>query len=617
LSDQQQPSQAGQQIDPNLIRLHDGYGREIYITKEVWRTKVLPETLQSNWNTPDELYEIIVGSLRDGFCADIVKAAQHLYEIDPQHARATAVWGIVLMEQGNLDEAETVFHTFISQHGENGIILTNLAKVFAKRKDDSKAEETLWRSLELDPNQDNAMGWYYAVHRERGGDGGAREALRTIAAIPGSWRAQLWLAGDALQARRLEEARSIYQECLARVGKPVPIDLLMQMSADLGKAGFLPELLQLCEPHFVAETHGLQVGNNLIKAHLESGQIEAASRILNELYALRRPDWRKSLGFWDTEIARTRRASSSAEQKPPLSMTFLSVAGPVWLDPSSPAAKLFPAKAPDGLGICLLGSSAEAADNSESMQPQSADARGRLSRALPLFLAEQIDLNSSARVQTLVPWIAQERGGFVLYGRAWTDELAANAARQGRIVSDYVVTTHLKCQTEPWTLELRLIRIADETCIGNLTTSFPCTRPEEVMPQFSRLLLDLLVEQAKLQTSSPAPLYQVPAGTYFPYYLLRLEQLLAVRCGGMDGVRSNFLSGEREIIDGTIELCLAFPQNLAARLVLAQVLSGMKKIRPDILPEFKSKLEMLQKEQPLPQPARGVVQLILDEALAA
>jgi hypothetical protein len=43
----------------------------------------------------------------------------------------------------------------------------------------------------------------------------------------------------------------------------------------------------------------------------------------------------------------------------------------------------------------------------------------------------------------------------------------------------------------------------------------------------------------------------------------------------------------------------------------------MKKVRPEILPEFKDKLALLQKEKPLSEPAHGVVQRILNEVLAA
>src|ERR1700691_795861 len=45
---------------------------------------------------------------------------------------------------------------------------------------------------------------------------------------------------------------------------------------DLGMHGLLPELLELTEPYFIPEVHGLQVGNNLIKANMELGHLHRA-----------------------------------------------------------------------------------------------------------------------------------------------------------------------------------------------------------------------------------------------------------------------------------------------------------------------------------------------------
>jgi hypothetical protein len=76
------------------------------------------------------------------------------------------------------------------------------------------------------------------------------------------------------------------------------------MSGDLGTHGLLAELLELCEPLFVPEVHGLQVGNNLIKANLGLRRIDRARRILNRLRILQRPDWPPQLAFWEEEIAK-------------------------------------------------------------------------------------------------------------------------------------------------------------------------------------------------------------------------------------------------------------------------------------------------------------------------
>lgn len=160
------------------------------------------------------------------------------------------------------------------------------------------------------------------------------------------------------------------------------------------------------------------------------------------------------------------------------------------------------------------------------------------------------------------------------------------------------------------------MRTIDAKCLGTLTASWPAGKPEADIPDLARQLLALLAEQAELAGYTPPLEYQVPAAPYFAVYLLRLEQLLAVRCAGMDGVKNNFLSGEREIIDGNLQLCLDHPSNLGARILLTQTLAGMKRVRPDILPEFKDKIALLQKEKPLSEPAQAVVQRIINEVFA-
>jgi tetratricopeptide (TPR) repeat protein len=602
--------------DPNLIKVFDAYGREVFITRDQWRTNVLPGTLKANWNNPDQLSGIVIQSLNDGFFPDVLSAAEQLHRIDPLPSRAACVYGIVLMKNNRLDDAENVFRDYLAKHGEDGSVLTNLAKVYSARNEPQKSLDTLWRGLQVDPNQDNGMGWYEVIHREKGGPDAGLEALRRVAAIPGSWRAQLWLARSALQNRRLDEALALYKECLARVPKPPPDDLLMQMSGDLGNAGHIPEILQLVEPHFDVHAHGLPVGNNLIKAHIDLGQLDAARRVLDQLYSLNRMDWKQNLSFWDTEISKAALAVSAPIKQSELKVAILTIEGPIWLKPSSPAAELFPAKVAELPSVAFLGGTAEMATNSQRVERQMADAAGRMSRALPLFLAEHTDFHSRARVQTLVPWIVNG-GGFILSGVAWKDEDAVNHSRQGQIKSDYVVVTHLKTQSEPWTVDLRLVRTIDGKCLGTLSTSFASTRPQETLPGLAPQLLKLLTEHAEIE-SQPAPLlYQVPQADQFPFYLLRLEQLLAVRCAGMDGVQSGFLHGGRDIIDGNIHLCVDHPENVSVRILLAQTLLAMKRAQPNVLPEFKEKIELLQREKLLNQPAQGIVQRLVHDAFSA
>ena len=56
--------------DDELIKFYDGYGREIQITRAQWRDKVLLPNLNSNWDVPDALYNLILSGLKDGEAAE-------------------------------------------------------------------------------------------------------------------------------------------------------------------------------------------------------------------------------------------------------------------------------------------------------------------------------------------------------------------------------------------------------------------------------------------------------------------------------------------------------------------------------------------------------------------
>jgi tetratricopeptide (TPR) repeat protein len=599
------------------IRAFDSYGREIFISRKDWREKVLIQNLQQVWNDPEKLYGIIMASLNEGFASDVLDAARQFRVIDPVPIRGACILGIVLMENNVLDEAEAIFTAFMKENGESGVILTNLAKLYSKRGNSLKSEETLWRALELDPNQENGLGWYERIHHERGGPAESQFALHRIAAIPSSWRAQAWLARTELEKRQIDKAMIYYTESLSRVKRPVPTDLLMQISGDLGRNGYLPELLTLTAPLFDPKTHGLQVGNNLIKAYLDLAQPDPAKDILDQLYAINHPDWRERLSFWDTQIARARLEPSTAKDPTSIQMRMLTIDGPVWLNRNSPAQELFPVRGHNGSLICFLGSSAEIATNENRIKHQLSDAAGRLSRALPLYFAEHIAFGSEAHVQTLIPWVASGANGFILNGVPWSDEDAAAFARKGENPADYIVTSHLKTQMDPWVFDLRLVRSIDAKCLGSLSIEIPPATPERVLPSLGDQLLDLIGAQTDTPRANVPDIYEIPTDHQFPHYLMALEQLLAVRCAAMDSVPKGFLSGEREIVNAGLMLSLAHPTSVNMRILLAQILSTMRRVRTDVLKEFQPKIALLQKEYPLNQPAQSVIQRMIDEAYSA
>ena len=607
------PSSVDPATDPNMIRVFDSYGQEMFITKQAWRDSVLLGHIKKVWNDPEALYAVIAQSLQDGFVADMVEPAEHLASIDPDAERAAVVLANIYRDQNRRNDSETVLRRHIERHGESGLILTNLAKV---QSDSAEQLHTLWHALELDPNQENAVSWYEVIHREKDGSTAGLDALRRIAALPGSWRARLWLARASLEAHDLPAAFTLYREALALADKPTPADLLMQLSGDLGKAAYLSELLELTTPQFDVATHGLLVGNNLIKALLDLGRFGPARKLVQQLYAQNRPDWKQTLSFWDTEIAKAQAAATPVDAQEPLSATLLSIHGPIWLPEQSLAHELFPLPTGAPVHIAFLGGTAETGAKGDKPIHQITDGPGRLSRALPLFLAEQARFGARVSAHTLQMWLNVPHSGFVLSGMPWTDEDASTHARQNQPVCEYVAITHLKAFTEPWQVELRLVRTIDGKCLATSHATFPSNQAQASLPALAKEMLQFLEREAQVALIPEAAHYQVPTGGDFTLYLVRLEQLLAVRSSNREGTSSDFLSGERDIIDGNVQLCFSQPKNPTVRILLLQTCLSMKRIRPAIVAEYREKLERLHREHPFTEPVHGITQRLLASVVA-
>jgi Flp pilus assembly protein TadD len=584
--------------EPAGVRAFNQLGQEIVVPREEWRTNVLPGMVKEAWDKPDQLYVVILNSLNEGFAAEMSDAAEHLHEIDPIPGRGATMWGIVLMQTGRVAEAEALLSGFAAKHGEDSSVLVNLAKIYAETDRKELAETTLWRAVEVEPNHDNALGWYATLIQEQGGEAAARELLVQVAAMPKSWRAQLWLARGELNAGNLAAARRFYEEALQRAPRPVPPDFLMQMSGDLGAKGALRELIELTAPNFVPEWHGIQVGNNLIKALVDTGNLEPAEQVKAALWAQNRPDWKDALTFWDAELTRRRVAGAtpSAVQQQQIQVGMLRIDGPIWLPPGSPGQSLFSPKAPGAPRVTFLGGSAEAPEATAEVQVQAADAIGRMTRALPLFFAEQVQMRTAAAGRAMLPWAVGPASGFVVTGQAWPDETAVQAVNVAEHASEYVVTVHLDAEVEPWNAMLAFIRTSDGVRIGELEREFHPSTPEDGLAELADEVVELL---SVLGPATASPAYEVPGPQVFGSYLLRLEQLLAVRCASMEGTSPQFLNGEAEILQGDLNLCLAEPENVPARLLLENTVQAMRRVRPEAAAQFEEKLATLRAEHPL------------------
>jgi tetratricopeptide (TPR) repeat protein len=423
-------------------------------------------------------------------------------------------------------------------------------------------------------------------------------AYARLATLPGSWRAQVWMVRFALERNDLAGATQLYEAALARAN-PVPADLLMQLSGDLGNRGHPALLVQLTRPRFDLEAHGLVVGNNLIRAYMELGMLAEARALLEQLYSRQRPDWREHLQVWEQKLDDA--GKRYGEVSGPLEILLLRLEQPVWARGVLGFEQLLPEKnasAPRIHFVCASGEGA-AAQSEDTVVSQPTNELGRLARALPLFMAEEFFLRTTARPVFLLPWM--KRGGFILSAKPWMRGFLP----EDPAPPDVLVFMHIDAMQTPWTLRVSF----EQPSMPDVpAASFERSFDLHSSAQDARALLDdLMARLSRLLALNPAntaPDLATPDDV-LPGYLSAIEQALAVGLAARMPAAESFLYRERAIFDHLFDVALSAAEHVRPRLLLVNALENESRRRPDIVREYLEKLTLLQEKLPLPDGLAG------------
>jgi tetratricopeptide (TPR) repeat protein len=578
--------------DEGLIRVYDQFGRKVEIGREAWRKDVLLPNLAANRDKPDALYELIVSALNDEFAVDVLESARYLHDNDPQPQRGAMVLGVVLLQLKDFAGARDVLERAIAKHGEDSYLLANLARAYAGAGDDERAQALIWRALQLAPNEETSLNWLISSANARGGQDAVVAAYTRAASLPGSWRAQLWLARYALERGDLPEATRLYEEALARA-QPVPADLLMQLSGDLGNRGHTELLVRLTEPRFDLQAHGLTVGNNLLRAYLDLGLLAEARKLLEQLYSQQRPDWREHLIFWEQKLDDAQKRYG--EVTAPLDIVLMRLEQPVWARGVLGFEAVLPAKAAAAPRIHFICGSGEAhEDTGGKVMSQPTNELGRIARALPMFLAEEVYLRTNAKTAFLLPWMKQ--GGFILSAKPWTRAFLP----PDHSPPDLLVYLHVDARESPWLLKVSIENAQRDAQPVVFEQAFNL---ESAGHDVLTLLYDLIPRVTillALRREEAAAALGTPPAELLPGYLAAIEQALAVGLAARQTGGEGFLHQERSIFDHLFDVALHGAELLRPRMLLVNALENETRRRPDIAREYLEKLTLLQQRHALP-----------------
>jgi hypothetical protein len=206
---------------------------------------------------------------------------------------------------------------------------------------------------------------------------------------------RLGVARERLELKDLPGALAVYEELLANAGDRA--DVLVTISGDLGSHGHVAEIIELIAPRYDAERHGPATGLNLLQAYLAIRDADAAQHILDILYTLNRSGLEDRLHGFSNAIAELIASPDAFPGGPGTAgapanapkVGLITVSKPIWfygLEPLAP--QILPPKEGRLRRIAFAQLALTGYPEIEAAARKPEDELGRLSRAIPLWLAE-------------------------------------------------------------------------------------------------------------------------------------------------------------------------------------------------------------------------------------
>ncbi|MEX2111667.1 MAG: hypothetical protein WD845_00690 [Pirellulales bacterium] len=546
---------------PSTITVYDAFGRRLEVPRDEWASKVLPDALQAAWDDADELYNSIVQALEDGFIDQIVQASDRLMAIDPNRQRSHTVRSIVLAKSGDPDAAERLLTALVDEQGPSGVVLTNLAKIFADQGRQAEADATLWRGIELDPNQDNGLLWYCATKRDNSGrEDDFWKAMSTAAAIEGSWRPQLWLARHALDQNDLAAARRFYEHVLKlAAGEP---HVLAMISGDLGNHGQTDAVIELVLPGYDPKLGDPLTGLNLLQACVETNNLAEGEKLLQAMFAADLPPLKERLFEFANVFDKMRAAQPRllAQETESIRIEVLPFDKPLWSYGLHNPTWLFEPIVERSDSVVLVPLANTTPTDQRQAMAQREDDLGRTTRSLPAYLAESLFFWTALEPRFMLPVV--RGGGPVVVGKPWDAAQIMSFSEGAR----YAVAGTVCQNDETLDIDLSIWDCMLVQVIERFRYSATSERFGATILTIERDIVGCLAA-GDVSAGPRMAYYARPDALLAPNYLTCLGQTLMLSLVQNDVLSKDSLWGERNILEYCMQYALESPHEQVPKIL--------------------------------------------------
>ncbi len=286
--------------DDQLITVYTENGQPLKVEREQFRSEMLPQQLKNVMDKPEQLYNTIISAVNDGFHADVLDAAKKLYETDTVKERATTGYGVVLMQNGQLDEAEELFNNFLKEV-KSPVIMTNLAKLNDIRGNKEARYTLLEDALNINPNMDSALEWYCSIiNEEKGGQPAIEAALDELEGLAGSWRPAMLLGRAKIMDGKVDEALEHYTDALEVEGHSP--DALVTVTSELGRMGHHAKVISFGLEHYNMQRDDPRAAFNIFQACLHEKNAEPGLQLCEKMKEIPVPDLQNAVAQFKAEL---------------------------------------------------------------------------------------------------------------------------------------------------------------------------------------------------------------------------------------------------------------------------------------------------------------------------
>lgn len=587
----------------NMIEFGDD-GQKVLLPRTTYRSEVLPRTLHDCWDKPDELAFTIQNALAEGFYSEVEEAAKRLVDIDDIPERAICLYGIVLIHTQRYSEAEQCFFDYLRAHPSAPYVLTNLAKAqdFLGKKVESLI--TLEESISLDPDQENALSWWIHIKVEEFESQGLIHKQAHLNALElannrfGGWRSMLWLGEYYADAKDKVTARKYYEAVLKEEWGP---DALTSISGTLGRNGFAEDAIELVIPCYDPQQHDVMTGINLLQAYLELKQISEGQLLLKQLLDIQHPGLQEQLAWYQSAFLDTLNSLNTSSSKGHLNITSVSLDFPLWCYGWNIKHGFESEKT--GKKIAFLQFAWEPEQQLKKINLDTENPQGRLARAIPLYLLEDIYYWTDASATFMFP-INEDTGEYILYEDVPNTQNIISLSNQGY---DGVITGTIASD------ELEVI-------YWDLATGHPMHQnfrfnlgnPHQTIPHIEEFIFETAGIPFDFSCKNSRKNYQRIPLDRLDGYLLRLSQHLTLYLATQFLEVANRMYAETDMIQGLFEFAMN-TVTLQTQLNMLSVIHKCMRYNSKIIRNYKSDiLKWLQQLVEITPSLRGMAKKTAD-----